>query len=313
MNSVKVKKTDRGRMAKYFLSWVMLTLSVTAVIKAPSVCRSSVTNGLMICVRSVIPSIFPFAVISSLMSRIEPPSFVSRPLSKIFGISSAGSGAVVTGLVSGFPSGSICAVKLLKDGSVSREEAERLICFTNNPSAAFLVGGVGAVCLNSAEAGVMLYVFQLIVSVAVGVFLGKGKRGSVCVTHSGRSLSGADVALSVRDAAGSVLTVSSFVVAFSVICGYFNAITESETLRCIVGGILEISNGTAFLASFPADIKARYILAGAFCGWSGLSVHFQVASFVCDQGVGMKKYYISKLFSALAMALLCALGASYVF
>ena len=292
---------------------MMLVLCVAAVIKAPSVCRSSVTNGLVICVKAVIPSIFPFAVISSLMSRIEPPAFISRPLSKLFGISPAGSCAVVTGLVSGFPSGSICTVRLLNDGAISREEAERLICFTNNPSAAFLVVGVGATCFNSAKAGVMLLVFQLTVSVAVGAFLGRGEQGSVCVPRSNRALSAADIALSVKNAAGSVLTVSSFVVAFSVICGYFNAITESEVLRCLVGGILEISNGTSLLASFPVDIKVRFILAGAFCGWSGLSVHFQVASFVCEDGIRMKKYYISKLVSALAMALLSALGAFYVF
>ena len=313
MNSVKLKRKDGGRAVKYFLSWAVLALCAAAVIKAPSVCRNSVTEGLMICVKAVIPSVFPFAIISSLMSRIEPPSFVGKPLSKLFGISYAGSGAVITGLISGFPAGTLCTVRLYKDGLISREEAERLICFTNNPSASFLVAGVGAAFLNSAKAGVMLYVFQLVVSVTVGAVLGRDKQGSVSASRSYKALSGADIALSVRDAAGAVLTVSAFVAAFSVICGYFNAIIESELLRCLVGGMLEISNGTAFLASFSKYIEARCILAGAFCGWSGFSVHFQVASFVCEYGIGMKKYYISKLASALAMAILCAIGASYVF
>jgi hypothetical protein len=73
-------------------------------------------------------------------------------------------------------------------------------------------------------------------------------------------------------------------------------------LSSILFGTLEITGGVTHSASISPDISAL-LLAAACCGWSGLSVHCQIASFCAPHNLSLKPYLLSKLIQAPLSAL----------
>ena len=97
--------------------------------------RTAVTEGLSLCTRSVIPSLFPFLAVSALLMSLGFGEWLSGPLSglmALYRIGGAGASALLLGLVGGYPVGARTAASLVSDGVLSKEEGERLLTFCNN-------------------------------------------------------------------------------------------------------------------------------------------------------------------------------------
>jgi sporulation integral membrane protein YlbJ len=70
-----------------------------------------------------------------------------------------------------------------------------------------------------------------------------------------------------------------------------------------MAGILELDVGSAMLATAPAPLLQRLTLISAVIGWSGLSVHGQVASIVSTTDLRLGSYVKARLLHALLAAL----------
>lgn len=268
-----------------------------------------VRQGFSICVKSVLPVLFPFALMSALICQTEPPELLARPLCRFFGISIKGVSALFSGLLSGFPVGAMAVGSLYKRGDIGKNEAERLLCFTNNPSCAFTVGVVGSVVLGSGTLGALLFIILTAVSVVTGRILmllckGKADEEYECANTIHRK---ATFSQAVGSTALSMLNVSGFIVAFSVVTGYLRQMSRplGETISTLLCGIAELSNGVLSLTDACLSPQMKFILCGAFCAFSGCCVHMQVSSALADSDISMKKYFISKAAGAVATTFIC--------
>ena len=126
---------------------LMSTFCFVLILRNPDVAIEYMGRGLSLCARTVIPSLFPFMVISELMVRSGAGEALgrlfSRPMRYLFGLSGAGCTAVVLGSLCGFPVGARTAVALYDRNAISRRECEHLLTFCNCPSSAFLVTAGG--------------------------------------------------------------------------------------------------------------------------------------------------------------------------
>ena len=130
-------------------------------------------RGLRLCAKTVIPSLFPFMVISELIVSGGIGSTLIRPLAplfrRLFRIPAAGCCAVLLGMLCGFPVGAKSAMTALDQGQLTREEAERVLTFSNNPSSAFLINAVGVSLWGNRKFGVALYIVVLVSQVLTGI------------------------------------------------------------------------------------------------------------------------------------------------
>ena len=105
-------------------------------------------GALVLCADTILPSLFPFFVLSILFSRLGIPRALGRRLGgvagRLFGVSGAGIAALPIGLLGGYPMGAACIAELLARREIDEAEAERLLLFANTSGPAFLIGGVGA-------------------------------------------------------------------------------------------------------------------------------------------------------------------------
>ncbi len=261
-----------------------------------------VSKGLTLCVKRLIPSLFPFMVVSSLLNSIDVGNsffkILSRPFGALLGIGTHGTRALVIGWLCGFPIGAKCASTLFHDGCISEEEYITLLCACSTPSPAFLIGSVGTSMLGSPSSGILLYAVSLVTSLAVASLMGIGKKKKACAHNvypsqkANTSLSEA-ITSAVSDAGIGMLNICAFVVFFSAFLGALSGILSplaiSATTRSLIFGFFELASGIESICALHTP-KILPLTALAV-GWSGLSVHFQTMSICGGMGKLTPRYF----------------------
>ncbi len=153
--------------------------AMAAMISASGQVIDSCRYALQLCAELILPSLFPFFVLSILLSKLGLPELLGRRLApaaaRLFRVSGAGASALIIGLTGGYPLGAAYIADMEKTGAVSTREAERLLAFCNNSGPAFLVGAVGIGVFHSSAVGLALYAVHCCAAVCTGlVFRGSG-------------------------------------------------------------------------------------------------------------------------------------------
>ena len=270
-------------------------------------------KGLALCAVAVIPSLFPFMVISDLTVRSGIGIKVSRvlrfPMRLLFGVNEAGASAYILGALCGFPIGALTLVKTYEKGEMSKCELERLMTFCNNPGSAFVISAVGVSLMGDKRIGILIYTSVLLSSVLIGIacrfIYPKATRIHTKESQSKVGLSATDFTDSMRSSALSMLGVCSYVVFFSSIIGCVGAIVKMlgapDELTATIFGFFELSSGVS-AASAVGNRETATVLCALFTGWSGLSVHFQIMSVCMGNDISFKPFIIAKA----VQGILCA-------
>lgn len=274
----------------------------------------SARAALQLCASTILPSLFPFFVLSILLSRLGVPRSLGRRLAplagRLFGVSGAGLTALPVGLLGGYPMGAACAAELLERGEIDREEAERLLLFVNNSGPAFLIGAVGVGVFGSPRAGFLLYGAHAAAAVLTALLLRRPAGGRSGAKPATAEPFAAAFPAAVKQAVGAVLTVCGFVVCFSVLLGLFEHWglysflgLRTQERRSLFCGLFEIGSAVGALRGLSPS-PAHLALAAAILGWGGLSVHCQTAALFADSEISLRRHTLGRLCSAALSALL---------
>ena len=277
---------------------------------------SLVRRGLELCANTVIPSLFPFLVLSALFVNCGAADWFGRllagPMSRLFGVSGVSASPILLGALCGFPIGARTAAALYDRGSIGRDELEHLLTFCSNTGSAFVISAVGAALWNSPAFGVGLYWIQLSAGLLIGL-LGRRRlryrAPSLPYTASHLSFSVA-VCDAIASSATGMLVICAYVVFFSSVVGtallVFDRFCTSPMVSALFLCFFELSSGTGAAASL-GDTELGAILTAFAVGWSGVSVHFQVMSAVAGRGVSFRPYWYAKTVQGLLCAAATAL------
>lgn len=309
---VKIKK-KRVYFSSRTALGVMTVAAFSLLLVSSDVAIEYMKKGLGLCAVTVIPSLFPFMIMSELIVSSGVGVRISRvfakPMRWLFGVSEAGAAAYFLGIICGFPIGAKTAVSMYDKGIISKRETERLLTFCNNPGSAFVMSAVGVSLLHSYALGIMLYVCVILSSIAIGVIGHLFERGRKSEAKTVAYCSQNDAVKAVTDAiqssALSMLSVCAYVVFFSAIVGCLGAAISRfsfpEEILAVIFGFFELSSGVGAAAGLDGRLSA-VLLCALFLGWSGISVHFQIMSVCSGRGLSFKAYFLSKI----AQGILCA-------
>lgn len=275
--------------------------------------RAAAAEALSLCARSVIPALFPFLVVSSLLLSLGLGELLSPMLAglmePLFRVDGVGSSALLLGLVGGYPIGAKTAADLYRGGRLSRPEAERLQAFCNNSNPVFLISVLGVGVFGSVRAGVWLWLIHLLSALLTGLLFrnhgGPARRqAGGPAAFQAVSLSAAFVA-AVRESLSGMLSVCAFVTFFYVLARPLASL--GGWLGPVLVGLTELFSLTPLLR----PDRFGFILASAMAGWGGLSVLCQTAAVLEGSGLRLQSCAAGKAVQGLLAGLLAALLAGY--
>jgi len=292
----------------------------------PPACAQGAREGLALCRDLLIPALFPFFVLSSLLIATGLAERLVRPLGRLtwpcLGIGSSGTAAMLLGLIGGYPVGLRTLAELRSRGDCPPQEARRAALLCNNCGPAFFLGAAGAGVFGSREAGLLLLAANGLA--ALGIALGLRLILGPAAVRTGNPTRKEPASLAsvfpdcVSGAFSSTLGVSGYVLLFSVLAALAartgvlalcqRALTSlfpgphgDVLARSLVLGLLEISTGVAALKDAAGD-AAALPLAAFLLGWGGLSVHGQSLPFLQRAGGTAGPYLLAKLVHGLLAA-----------
>ena len=95
----------------------------SALLLLPEVSAQAARDAMLLCAQTLIPSLFPFFVLSGLLNRLGFATAAARrlvkPAASLYGISGAGATAFFMGLVGGYPLGAAYIADMRRQGLVS--------------------------------------------------------------------------------------------------------------------------------------------------------------------------------------------------
>lgn len=267
--------------------WVLLGY---ALLDAQTVVNGAI-DGVKLALFVVIPSLFPFIFISVLCSnRISGRSIAFlRPIEKICGMPADSGILFLLGVCGGYPVGAQCVASAYKQGSLNKQDAERVLAFCNNAGPSFIFGMVGGV-LKDLRLCWLLWLGIILSSAIVGAIL-PGKSRESCRLQKVKTISVAD---GLENAIHICSKITGWVILFRAVI----AIAEKWLLYRLsaiwntgIAGFLELSNGCARLETIAHPLP-RFLLCGAMLCFGGMCVHLQTRS--VTQGLSLKYYFIGK-------------------
>ncbi|MBQ8526807.1 MAG: hypothetical protein IJ460_08850 [Clostridia bacterium] len=272
----------------------------------------SVERGIDTGINILLPSLFPFFVISDLLTKLisSHKGIFTRIFSALFNMPEEAFGAFVCGIISGYPVGASAAYSLYEQKSVSKEEAERLICFANNSGPLFIICAAGCGMLGSLKAGIIMYAVHITSSVITGIICGiTVKRAAKEKTALPSAAIRFNPAESIERGFIQAIKIMGFVIFFAIItdmllmcAGKAGISTDSKILTMLMC-LIEVTNGIS-LAAGNFDIHTAMCIISFGCGFSGLAVLMQTA-LVTGNMLCLKKYVLYKLFNAFVSFCLC--------
>ena len=308
INLSVVKKTfskKRSVLYCFLIACFVFVLTNSALIS------KSVYSSLLLCAKSIIPALFPMAVVCSFARKTGFINSVGRVCDKIshsvFKVSGEGMAAFIAGVVAGYPLGVDLTVKLYREGRIKKDEAERLLPFCGNAGTAFIISGVGQAMRGSTADGMAIFCAQLASAVTLGIILRFLAKSAPTPCREMSSVASVTIKTafvkSVEEAFEAIMRACSFIIFFSVVCSSIDIILLradvilSEKAAAILGGLFEIANGCVRAKEIESYLGVA--ITSAIVGWSGLSVIAQSAAIASDSDLSLKKFIIGKMAMAL--------------
>lgn len=262
---------------------------------------SGATEGIRLCISTVIPSLFPFFLVSGVL--ISVMGFGNTSLFSFLGVPKGADKLLLVGFLGGYPVGAQSVSQQVQTGNLSRQDAERLLAFCSNAGPAFLFG-IGATIFGQAWICWLLWSIHVIAALAVACLLPRGHTESLAVCEKPVSTSLTAVMVqSVR----SIALVCGWIVAFRTVITFatrwFLWLLPSN-LQLLLVGLMELTNGCCDLQDI-SSLGLRMQLFSVFLGFGGLCVLLQTHSVIAGSGLTGRLYFPGKVAQATISYLLC--------
>ncbi len=307
----------------HLISIAVTVFFIGLLLTKPDTALENAFQSLILCGTNVIPALFPFFICANLFLSLNVTQYLGnllRPVMQpLFRIRPEGALAFIMGIISGYPIGAKVTADLVEQGVVPRSQGERMLAFCNNSGPLFLLGSVGSGMLGSPKFGILLYVSHFLSSLTVGLALRcfgkKEPRSSASLVPDLEAKPfGALLGDAISNAANTIFVVCGFVMLFQIFLAMldnlgFIVLVEhimlrlhlpAELARPIVFGFFEPTNGCRACAQYLAGTPLLCLtMISAIVGWSGISIHLQVAAMIRRAGLHLHYYWAGKLLQGL--------------
>lgn len=294
---------------KSFFVGIGASLGMLILILDGKTAMAGAREGLELCLRTVIPSLFPFFLLSILLTGALAGRKIPmlRPLAGLCGIPEGGETLLITGFLGGYPVGAQSVADFYRAEHLSKAEAERLLAFCSNAGPAFLFG-MAASIFPQRRMAVLLWLIHILSAVFTACLIPAGKVRTISLSE-GKNVTMSDA---MRKSISVMAYVCGWVVLFRVLIAFLSRwVLWLLPIPAQVGimGLLELTNGCCALSSVTSTAVA-FVLCSAMLAAGGLCVTMQTVS--VTEGLSLKFYFLGKGMQVVFSVLLSLAWASKI-
>lgn len=321
--------------ARRFSTIIMLFIFLALLTLHPMESINAAGEGINLWIFVVMPSLFPFFIISDLLISLKIPENIARlftPIAKIlFNTSGYGAYVFIMSIFSGYPSGAKITSELIEANRITPKEGQKILTFSSTSGPLFIIGTVGAGMLKSTEAGYIIFICHIFGAIINGIlfrFLSKNSLSENEISNKTFILNNSSQTGNIMSRAivNSLYTsgfIGGYIILFSVIIAILDKIDLYSNITNILAifmpngismfpGILlktslEISNGCKIISTLPYNFELKLILSSFIIAFSGFSIIGQVASIISKTKINLRIYIIGKLSHGIISSFLCYL------
>ena len=284
------------KQKRWLRALVFAAVPALLLVFAPREMADGVRDGLTLCGTVVIPSLFPFFVLCTFVTRTGLSADLGRLLApvteKAFRLPGAAAGAILLGLCGGYPLGARMTSQLLERREVTQPQAERMCLFLVTAGPVFVTGTVGAGMLHSAAAGRLLLAAVTLGCLTLGLLLRFTDDAPTPVREIPRRDGVAEsLCAAVADGGKGMLSMCAWVILFSGVCRACARLPAGAGTAA--GYLLEVTGGCRLAIENGLPLP---LIAGIL-GFGGLSVQCQILPYVTACGVKPSRFWAFRVLS----------------
>ena len=264
-------------------AWALWGAGMLVLILDSPTALSGAAAGVELCLRTLIPGLFPFFVLSGMLTASLPRG-----------------GLAAAGIFGGYPVGAKNAAQSYYSGQISKVDAERMAVLWNCPGPSFLFGVAGRMFTPGRI--VLLWGIYLTSVAALWLLLPRCHCRTVPKN------------ITLPDAMQSALKAMASVCGWVVLMRTVLAVLDRWALwllpewgRAAAAGLLELTNGMVMLGA--VEEKLRFVLAAGLLGFGGICVAMQTMA--VTGGLSMKRYFPGKILQGCICAALSATAVQF--
>jgi len=267
---------------------VFTGIGMLIVILDSKTALSGAKIGIELCMQSVIPSLFPFIVLSILLTNSIAglQTKLIKPISKFCCIPDGYESLFLVGLLGGYPTGAQAVSHSYQNGGLALNDAKRMLGFCNNAGPAFIFG-ILSTKFDKPLIPWFLWLIHIISAIFVGAVLPRNQSTGIRESLQNR--------ISLTDALKKTISICSticgWVVLFRILLNFFDRwflwLIPTE-IRVLLYGVIELANGCCQLDQI-SDPGLRFIVCSCILSFGGICVVMQTATVTAHTGLG---YYL---------------------
>lgn len=268
--------------------------------------------------KQLFPVLFPFLIILNIIfqqpERTKLIYFLHPLFHRLFKTSKTGTFIFCLSVLASFPIGAWMINDAYLNKSISKQEAEHLLMFTNQASPAFITAMVAGFLFQLPELGVVCIIIQWLTNITIGFFgQYRSPDSKIIDAHlHQQQITTASLQDIIISSARSVLTILGVMLIAKLInrlllqtkCFLFLAKIINHTLplslsltdiKYLLQASSELTQGIILIEKIPLSFPLLFLIANALINFHGFSVHIQIYSLIRPSGLSMSSYLIGRL------------------
>lgn len=276
---------------------------------------STISYSLHLWVTTLIPTMFPFFVISDVLIHYHItnyiPNFLKKNFCKLFHVSENVVSIFFLSCISGFPSNARNTRNYFDLGLISKKEAEHVLMFTHFSNPLFILSTVAIFFFHREDYGYLILISHWLGNIMIGLLFRNFNTPSTDYKlKEEKSQSFSQIFIhAIRTSIDTLLlilgTLTAFLIFSSLIIQTFSLPVYFST---ILKGVLEITMGLKELSLLYLPDVYKVVIATMFLSFGGLSVHLQVLSQIADSDISYQPFFVARIIHALISG-----GLSFIF
>lgn len=259
----------------------------------PDVCIAGAANGLLLWWNTVLPTLFPFFIVTRIILKCN---IFPAKLIKLF--------PVLTGMIAGYPTGAVTITELLNTKVLSKKEADTILVLSNNASPGFLIGYTSLCHAPLKNTPYIIWCTVMLSSLIVSI------PGIIRLISTPKS----DTVIHRNNDERPVFTINFFedtmlecfrilvmiggyIMIFSMFANIMSSLFDNNQFLSLATGTLEVTTGVHLIsdAQIFSSTKIQSALIAALCSFGGFSAYFQTAGFLKNSGLSTLHYLSKKI------------------